>query len=138
MFTLPDLKVKQILFVQTEHNAKNRLYFKNENIVFEKEGKIINQASCYRVLAVFVIGDFSFTSGLVKECRKRAVSLFFLGNNFGLYGALNARAEGNYMLRSSQYLSSPEKELLASRRKSLLFLRFLQARIRRGGSFGLL
>ncbi len=110
MLTLPDLKAKQILFVQTEHGAKNRLFFKNENVVFEKEGKIINQASCHRILAIFVIGDFSFTSGLVKECRKRAVSLFFLGNNFGLYGALNARAEGNYMLRSMQYTMPEEKE----------------------------
>jgi CRISPR-associated protein Cas1 len=110
MLTFPDFKAKQVLFIQTEHGAKNRLYFKNENIVFEKEGKLVNQASCHRVLAVFVIGDFSFTSGLVKECRKRAVSLFFLGNNFGLYGALNARAEGNYLLRMSQYAMSENRE----------------------------
>jgi CRISPR-associated protein Cas1 len=110
MLTLPDLKAKQILFIQTEHNAKNRLFFKNENIVFEKEEKIINQASCHRVLAVFVIGDFSFTSGLVKECKKRAVSLFFLGNNCGLYGSLCARADGNYILRSKQYKTTASKE----------------------------
>jgi CRISPR-associated protein Cas1 len=115
MLTLPDLKVKQILFVQTEHGVKNKLYFKNENIVFEKEGKIVNQASCHRVLAVFVIGDFVFTSGLVKECKKRAVALFFLGNNFGLYGSLNPKADGNYLLRMAQYKLGQSLELELSK-----------------------
>lgn len=116
MLTLPDLKAKQILLIQTEHGVKNRLFFRNENIVFEKDGKIINQASCHKVMAVFVVGDFSFTSGLVKECRKRMVSLFLMGINFTLYGALQARADGNYMLRSMQYAMSAEKELVLAKR----------------------
>jgi CRISPR-associated protein Cas1 len=111
MLTLPDIKAKQILFIQPEHGAKNRLFFKNENIVFEKNGEIVNQASCHKVLAAFIIGDFSFTSRLVKECRGKAVSLFFLNYNFGVYGALNAKAEGNYLLRGKQYSASAEQEL---------------------------
>lgn len=111
MLTLPDIKAKQILFVQTEHGARNRLFIKNENVVFEKNGEIINQASCHRILSVFVIGDFSFTSGLVRECRKRMVSLLFLGRNFKAYGELNAYASGNYLLRSAQYAMDAEKEL---------------------------
>lgn len=115
MLTLPDIRAKQILFVQTEHGARNRLYVKNENIVFEKNGEIVNQASCHRILSVFVIGDFSFTSGLVRECRKRMVSLLFLGQNFKAYGELSAKADGNYLLRSAQYAMDGEKELIIAK-----------------------
>jgi len=115
MLTLPDIKAKQILFIQPEHGAKNHLFFRNENVVFEKNGEIVNQASCHRVFAIFVIGDFSFTSRLVKECRKKAVSLFFLNQNFGVYGALNAKAEGNYLLRSAQYALDAQRELIVAK-----------------------
>jgi len=110
MLTLPDMKSKQILFIQMEPGCRNRLFFRNENIVFERDGKIINQASCHRVLAVFMFGDFTFTSGLVRECRRRGVSLFFLGYNFRVYGFLDARGDGNYLLRMAQYQLSPEDE----------------------------
>lgn len=115
MLTLPDMKSKQILFIQMEHGCKNRLFFRNENIVFEKDGEIINQASCHRILAVFVIGDFSFTSGLVRESRKRGVSLFFLGYNFRTYNSLNARGDGNYLLRMAQYQTPEERELIVAK-----------------------
>lgn len=111
MLTLPDLKSKQILFIETENGVKNHLFFKNENIVFQKDDKIVNQASSHRLLAVFVIGNFTLTSGLLRECRKRGVSLFFLGDNFRTYGALNFKADGNYLLRSMQYQMSPQTEL---------------------------
>lgn len=115
MLTLPDIKAKQILFIQTEHGAKNRLFFRNENIVFEKNGEIVNQASCHKVFAAFVIGDFSFTSRLVKECRRKAVSLFLLNQNFSVYGALSAKAEGNYLLRAAQYGLNAERELVIAK-----------------------
>lgn len=115
MLTLPDLKSKQILFIQTEYGVKNRLFFRNENIVFEKNGEIINQASCHRVLVVFVIGDFSFSSGLVREAKKRGLSLFFLNHNFGCYASLSAKADGNYLLRLAQYGLTPDQELAISK-----------------------
>lgn len=115
MLTLPDIKAKQILFIQTEHGARNRLFFRNENLVFEKNGEITNQASCHRILAAFVIGDFSFTSTLVKECRKRGVSLFFLNQNFGVYASFSPAASGNYLLRSAQYGMDSAKELEIAR-----------------------
>lgn len=115
MLTLPDVKAKQIVFVQTEHGAKNRLFFKNENLVFEKNGEIINQASCHKILAAFVIGDFSFTSTLVKECRKRGVSLFFLNQNFSVYASFSPMANGNYLLRSMQYRMESTRELEIAR-----------------------
>jgi len=123
MLTFPDWKQKQILFIQTDRKAKNRLFFRNENIVFEKDEKIINQASCHRVLAVFIIGDFSLTSGIIKECRKRAVSLFLLGNNFNVYGSVVANANGNYMLRMAQYSMGSSKEFNIA--KYLIFNKFI-------------
>jgi CRISPR-associated protein Cas1 len=115
MLTLPDLKAKQILFIQTEQGIKNHLFFKNENLIFEKNGEIINQASCHRILAIFIIGDFSLTSCLIRECRRRAASLFFLGRNFKTYASINSTAEGNYLLRSKQYNIKPDCELRISK-----------------------
>ncbi len=115
MLTLPDLKAKQILFIQTEHGAKNRLFFKNENLVFEKNDKIVNQASCHKVLSVFIIGDFSLTSGLIMGCGKRAVSLFLLNHNFKTYASINSKADGNYLLKSIQYSIKPDCELKISK-----------------------
>mgnify|MGYP000858161983 CR=1 FL=1 len=112
MLTFPDWKQKQIVFIQTEREAKNQLFFRNENLVYEKDGVIINQASCHRIVAVFIIGDFTFTSSLVKECRKRAVSLFLLGLNFSVYGSIVSKAEGNYLLRNLQYNTPTEREFI--------------------------
>ena len=116
MLTLSDLKEKQILFIQTEHGIKNHLFFRNENLVFEKGGEIINQASCHKIMAVFVVGDFTFTSKLISECKRRAVSLFFLNQNFKMYGSINSRADGNYLLRIAQYSLNKENEIMIARR----------------------
>lgn len=115
MLTLPDIKAKQILFIQPERGAKNRLFFRNENLVFEKDGAIVNQASCHKVLAAFVIGDFSFTSTLVNECRRRGVSLFFLNQNFRSYASFSPMASGNYLLRAAQYKMELTRELEIAR-----------------------
>lgn len=115
MLTLPDLREKQILFVQADGASDNHLFFRNENIVFKKDGKIVNQASCHKIIAVFVVGDFSITSKLMKECKERAVSLFFLNRNFKSYASINAKADGNYILRSMQYAMTPEREVIVSR-----------------------
>ena len=55
MFTLPDFREKQILFVQPSLGKEYKLRIKNQNIAYEEEGKVVNQLSCSRVLAVFVL-----------------------------------------------------------------------------------
>jgi len=115
MLTLPDFKQKQILFIQTNNGVENKIKFYNENIVFLKNDQIENRISCHKVFAVFIIGNLSITTGLIKQCKSFGISLFFLDPNFNLYGRLNALAEGNYLLRMKQYSLTEEQELEISK-----------------------
>jgi len=116
MITLPDFKQKQVLFIQTERNASNKIKFQNDNIVFTKDDAVVNRASCHKVFAVFIIGEISITSELMKKGLEYGVSLFFLKNNFEVYAAINSAAEGNYLLRMRQYEQKPEEELFIAKR----------------------
>lgn len=110
MLSLPDFKEKQILFIRAERSVYNNIRFLNDNIVFSKDGKIINRASCHRVFAVFVIGDITVTSGLMKDGVRHGVSLFFLKDNLETYATINATVEGHVVLRSRQYHSSEQRD----------------------------
>lgn len=113
--SLPDFKEKHILFIKGEDVNADRLRFNNENVTLERDGAIINQVSCHKLLCVFVVGDCSFTTQLVKNCRKYGVSLFLLTNSFELYAEVLATAEGNYLLREKQYRQSKERDLVLAK-----------------------
>lgn len=115
MLTLPDFKEKQLLFIQTSRNVSNKLRFQNDNIVFTKDDAVVDRASCHKVFAVFIIGDISITSELMKKGLEYGVSFFFLKNNFELYATINSAAEGNYLLRMRQYEQKPEEELFIAK-----------------------
>ncbi|PIP03714.1 MAG: hypothetical protein COZ49_03360 [Candidatus Yonathbacteria bacterium CG_4_10_14_3_um_filter_47_65] len=111
MISLPDFKEKQILVVNAEWGSRPSLKFQNDNIVFSKNGKVVNRASCHKVFALFVAGDISLSSGLLKKGREHGVSIFLAKHNFEVYAALSAFAAGNYLLRQKQYTLSKEEEL---------------------------
>lgn len=115
MITLPDFKQKQLLFIQTERNVSNKIKLQNDNIVFTKDDKVINRASCHKVFVVFIIGDISITSELMKKGREYGISFFLLKHNFEVYSAINSAAEGNYLLRMRQYEQKPEEELFIAK-----------------------
>lgn len=115
MITLPDFKQKQLLFIKTEHGVSDKIKFQNDNIVFMKDDKVENRVSCHRVFAVFIIGDISITSELIKQGLKYGVSFFFLKNNFESYASINAVAEGNYLLRMRQYAMTNGEEISISK-----------------------
>jgi len=108
MMTLPDFKEKQILFVQAERGKDNFLKFKNDNILYRKDEENIDMISCHKVFAVFVVGDFSITTTLIRNCERYGISLFLLNNNFKVYARINSRLDGNYMLRERQYKFNDE------------------------------
>lgn len=108
MLSIPDFKEKQVLFIQPERNAENRIKLINDNIAFLKDDKIVNQLSCHKIFAIFIIGDISITSVLVRNCLKCGISIFLLKNNFETYAVIGSDAEGNYLLRIKQYNLSDE------------------------------
>jgi CRISPR-associated protein Cas1 len=111
MLSIPDIKHKQILFIQTEKNLENKFKLQNDNLILEKEGKITNKISVHRLLAVFIIGDFSFTSKIIEKLLSFGVSIFFLKRNLKKYATIEAFAEANFLVRQRQYTILQAEEL---------------------------
>lgn len=112
MFTLPDFKQKQILFIDTRlYEGETKIKFVNENIVFYKDEKIINRASCYVVMSIFIIGEISITSKIIKKSKEFGISIFLMNSSMELYAEINYTTESNYLIRRQQYLMTEEKEL---------------------------
>ncbi len=101
---LNDFLQKQVLFIFPKQDKINKIHFHNENIRLLEDEKPINQISCHNVLAVFVIGDISITSVLLKKLQQYGISIFFMNYNFDVKAVLNSNTEGNYILRQKQYL----------------------------------
>ncbi len=115
MISLPDFKEKQLLFIRAERGVFNKIKFYNDNLVFMKDDKVINRASCHKVFGAFVIGDITITSGLMRDGIKHGVSFFFLKDNLETYASFGAAAEGHYLLRGRQYAWSDEVEMTMAR-----------------------
>lgn len=126
MLTLPDFKEKQILFIQAEKKLENNIRFLNDNIVYSKDGEIINRMSCHKTFAIFIIGDLTISSVLIRNAMQYGISIFLLKNNFEIYTIMGARAEGNYLLRMKQYDLKNElflsKQIVKNKITNQLFL----------------
>lgn len=103
MLTLPDFKEKKILSVCAEYGHESLLQLNNDNICFVRDGKTIDQISTHLVFAVFVIGDMSITTALLKKLTVQGISVFFMNHNLKTQSVVMAEAEGNYLLRQRQY-----------------------------------
>ncbi len=110
MLQLSDFKEKQIVFIRATRQKVNSLRFKNDNLVFSVDDKVENQVSCHKVMAIFIVGDMSVTTVLIRKALKHGISIFFLSYNLRLYAAVNAIAEGNTLLRYNQYHFEKELE----------------------------
>lgn len=108
MLALPDFREKQILFIQAENGLENNIKFNNDNIVYSKDEKIINKMSCHKTFAIFIIGDLTISSVLIRNALQYGISIFLLKKNFEVYATIGAKAEGNYLLRIKQYNSQNE------------------------------
>ncbi|MCK9379259.1 MAG: type V CRISPR-associated endonuclease Cas1 [Candidatus Moranbacteria bacterium] len=111
MMSLPDFMEKQILFIEARYGVENSLQFQNDNILYKKDWKNSNRISCFKVFAIFIIGNFTITSVLIKKCRQYGISLFLLGNNFECYAAVSSGLESNFILRDRQYKKEDELEM---------------------------
>ncbi len=112
MLTLPDFREKQILFIDTRaYEGITKIKFQNDNLVFLKDEKIINRASCHKIFCVFIIGEITITSGLIKKGLSYGMSFFFLTSNFNVYAEIGAKGEANFLLRMQQHKMNRKKEL---------------------------
>ncbi len=122
MLSISDFKEKQILFIQSDDfSSENKIQICNDNISFSKDGKVANRLSCSKTFCVFIIGDLSLTTILIKNCLKAGTSLFFLKRNFEVYATLGSAAEGNYLLREKQYSFKNEFDLAKNIARNKIF-----------------
>ena len=111
MLSLPDFKQKNILLTDIPSGKRGDFKLLNENFVYYKEGKVINRISCFSIFAIFIRGDFTITSKLLKKILDNGISVFLLKDNLEVYAEIGAKAEGNYLLRERQYLGLNDFEI---------------------------
>ena len=111
MMSLPDFQYKQII-VHVAGGSGERLRFRADNIILEdKEGTVVLQHSCHRIFALFIIGEVSLTSVLIRQCTAFGFPIVLLGHNMRPITTINCGAEGNTLLRMRQYSASDERNL---------------------------
>lgn len=102
MLESTDFAKKQIIFMFS--NQGEKISFQNDNIVIRtKEGKIKYQVTCYLVFMLFVIGETSITTGLIRRAKKFGFVICLMTQSFKLYSIIGNRMEGNTILHRKQY-----------------------------------
>lgn len=115
MLTRPEVESKQLLAVTVEPGKESHLRLRNKNIIYEKDGEIVNQCSLSRVLHLMIVGDISITTNLIRELHEYGVSVCLLKNNLKPYANFGFEHDANFMLRASQYQLTPEQNLQIAR-----------------------
>jgi CRISPR-associated protein Cas1 len=115
MISLPDFKEKQLLFIQAEWGVKTYLHILNDNIVYKKDGNVVNRVSLHKAFAIFIVGDLSISTQFIKKCTEHGISIYFLKHNLETYSASQVVAEGHTFLRMRQYDMSRIEELNIAR-----------------------
>ena len=102
MLSFPDFDKKRIVVVFTTEGQKFAIL--NDNLVVkDEEDKVILQDTCFRILALWIIGNCSITSVLLKKSKKHGFPIFHLSTSFRMIGCWHSATEGNFLLRYKQY-----------------------------------
>ena len=72
-------------------------------MIVDSNNKIKFQLSCYKLFAVYIVGGFSLTTGLIEKSKKFGFSICFYTYGFKYYAGINYKTEGNTLLRKKQY-----------------------------------
>ncbi|MDD3794018.1 MAG: type V CRISPR-associated endonuclease Cas1 [Candidatus Gracilibacteria bacterium] len=109
MLQLPDFDEKQIIFIES-FDTKN-INFENENLTIKEEGIIKNKISLFKIFAIFLIGETTITSVLIRKFQEYGITLVMMKKNFTPYLVIGNETEGNYVLRKKQYEKTEEEML---------------------------
>lgn len=110
MLTLPDFVEKKIVIAFPKDGDK--ISFKNDNLLITDNFNHIKlQLSCYKLFALFIVGGFTLTSGLIEKSKKFGFSIIFFTYNFKVYSGINFKMEGNTLLRKKQYTTEKSTEI---------------------------
>ena len=102
MLTTPDFMAKKVIIVFPQNG--DTISFKNDNLIITNSAnKIKIQLSCYKIFAIFVVGGFTITTGIIEKSKRFGFSIIFFTTSFRLYETINFKMEGNTLLRKKQY-----------------------------------
>lgn len=102
MLSKPDFVEKQIIYVFS--NEGDKVSFRNDNmLILDKDGHTKLQATCHRLFAVFIVGETSITTRIIRKAKVFGFAVVLLNQNLKFYQMLGNRAEGNVFLRKRQY-----------------------------------
>jgi len=112
MLSQTDFDNKKLVVIRAKTDSMRKLKFVNENIeIWDDENHKLNKVSSHIIFAVFIVGECTLTSKLIREFKDRGISLFLLNNRFKPVSEIVSIAEGNFLLRMKQYGMGEEKEL---------------------------
>lgn len=102
MLERTDFEMKQIVFMFASQGDK--ISFRNDNIVIrDREGQVKYQVTCYRIFILFVVGDTSITTGIIRYAKKFGFVICLMSQSLKLYSIIGNRMEGNTLLHRKQY-----------------------------------
>lgn len=114
MMSRPDFLYKQVIFYSVLQNEK--LSFRADNLVItDSGGKVKLQHSCHKTFALFIIGNITLTSVLLKKAKFYGFPVFLLNHNLRLDAVIGNSAEGNTLLRRKQYSEQIPPMVIARR-----------------------
>ncbi len=102
MLTASDFAKKQIVFVF--FNEGEKLAFSNDNMVIKTaDGKIKMQCTCYRLFLVFVVGNTSITTEIIRRAQIFGFYIALMTSGFKLYALIGDGKDSNTLLKKKQY-----------------------------------
>lgn len=102
MLDANDFAKKQVLMVFARKG--DHLQVLNDNIIVkDKNNKTKYQSTCYRLLAVFVIGHTVISTGLIDRSRKFGFCIALFSAGFRPYEVIGSRKDANTVLHKLQY-----------------------------------
>lgn len=102
MISANDFKAKQIIFLNAKDGEK--ICIRNDNVmIIDNNGEVIHQSTCYRLFAIFVVGNISVTNVLFQRAKKFGFSVVFMTTSLRPYAVVSEFAKSNVLLRKNQY-----------------------------------
>ncbi len=85
-------------------NRGDYIHILNDNIVVkDKNDKVKCQSTCYRLLAVFIVGHTVISTGLIDRARKFGFSISLFSSGMKPIEVIGSRKDSNTLLHRMQY-----------------------------------
>lgn len=101
MMSVDTFEKKQLIFVFTRNGDK--ISFSNDNLIVKNGDDVRLQSTCYRIFALFIVGDITITTGIIQRSRKFGFPIFLMTTSLRTYDVIGHKTEGNFILRKIQY-----------------------------------